>query len=374
MANEFFNEQLPGSKIKTRIVTSYFWKWAKVMVSQVKGRGNKIGYIDFFCGPGTYEDGADSTPVQIIKAALSDFEMSKMLVTVFNDGDAANVEKLQNEIAAIEGIQNLKYKPEVRNDNVGDEIVQEFKKMTIIPSLIFIDPFGYKGLSLDLIASVIKDWGCDCIFFFNYNRINAALNNPFMKAHVDALFGQATADLLRKEVKNLDPTKREKMILKYFQEELKKVKGDYFLSFKFYKQESNKTSHFIFFVSKHPLAYKLMKQTMADNCEAKGGIPTYEFNPNSKSVASQMDLFGNNHSYGIEELAHKLAELHKGECTNRKEIYEGHNIGTPYIESNYKDALLLLEQKGVISCIPPIDKRRKHQGKPTLGETVTINF
>lgn len=374
MLSDFFEEQHPGSKIKTQIVTGYFWKWAKVMISQVRGRGNKIGYIDFFCGPGTYDDGSESTPVQIIKAALSDPEMSQMLVTVFNDGDSTNVAKLQNEINEINGIEKLKFKPEVRNDKVGEEIALEFKKMSIIPSLIFIDPFGYKGLSLDLIASVIKDWGCDCIFFFNYNRINAAINNTFMKDHVDALFGKSTAPLLRHEVKKLNPVEREKLILKYFQDELTKVKGSYSLCFKFYKQESNKTSHFLFFVSKHPLAYKLMKQTMADNCGTRGGIPTYEFNPNKLFKVSQMDLFDNGDNYEIEALAMKLAEVYKGKSTNRKTIFENHNVGTPYIEANYKDALLLLEQMGLIICNPPVDKRRKYNGKPTLGETVTINF
>ncbi len=52
MAEDFFDEQLPGSKIKSKIVSSYFWKWAKVMISQVKSRGRKIGYLDFYCGPG----------------------------------------------------------------------------------------------------------------------------------------------------------------------------------------------------------------------------------------------------------------------------------------------------------------------------------
>src|SRR5207248_10024637 len=39
-------------------------------------------------------------------------------------------------------------------------------------TFLFVDPFGYKGLSLQLVNSVIKDWGCDCVFFFNYNRIS----------------------------------------------------------------------------------------------------------------------------------------------------------------------------------------------------------
>lgn len=59
------------------------------------------------------------------------------------------------------------------------------------------DPFGYKGLSWALIRSVIKDWGSDCVFFFNYSRINAGINNPIVNEHMEALFWEG--ELVRVE-------------------------------------------------------------------------------------------------------------------------------------------------------------------------------
>ena len=109
--DEFFDEQLPGSKIKSAIVSSYFWKWSRVMIPQVKSRGKKIGYIDFFSGQGKYDDGADSTPILIIKMAVSNQDLTEMLVTIFNDKNKANITKLEEEINNIEGVSNLKHKP-----------------------------------------------------------------------------------------------------------------------------------------------------------------------------------------------------------------------------------------------------------------------
>jgi three-Cys-motif partner protein len=372
MSEEFFEEQLPGSRIKSNIVYSYFWKWAKVISAQVRDRGKKIGYVDFFCGPGKYEDGSDSTPLLILKTALSNKEMSEMLVSVFNDKDPKNIEILEKEIESIDGIEGLRYRPRIMNNTVGEDIVELFKKIKLIPSLIFIDPFGYKGLTLDLIASTIKDWGCDCIFFFNYNRINAAIRNPFMEEHINSIFGRETADRLRGEVENLSPDQRETLVLKTFMDELKKVKGEYSISFKFYQDDGSKTSHFIFFVSKHPLAYHLMKQTMAENCEFYGGVPSYEYNP-MREKSNQADLFRDD-KYAIKELADILLKDYKGKTLSRKMIYESHNIGTPYIESNYKDALLYLEENNKIVIEPNLNNRRKYQGKPTLGENLTIKF
>ncbi len=45
---DFFEEQLPNSKVKSEIVSNYFVKWARIIKGQVRGRGDKLGYLDFF--------------------------------------------------------------------------------------------------------------------------------------------------------------------------------------------------------------------------------------------------------------------------------------------------------------------------------------
>jgi three-Cys-motif partner protein len=381
MPDDFFDEQLPGSKLKSKIVSSYFWRWASVM----KRRSQRVGYLDFFCGQGQYEDGSDSTPVLILKAAKDDPELSQKLVTIFNDKVHSNVDKLEGIVTSLRRISTLKYKPIFKKDIVGSDIVAEMRKTELIPSLIFIDPFGYKGLSLDLIASVIKDWGCDCIFFFNYNRINAALSNPVMVENVSDVFGEETATKLKREIKSMNPQQREHHILKYFENELKKVKGEFSIKFKFYQKQKNKTSHYLYFVSKHELGYKLMKDIMAGCCSRKGGIPTYEYRPDETfekkqdtiSGAIQTDLFGGipvDEDSGIRTLAKELSKVFQGRQVNITTVFQEHNIGTPYIEECYKKALLYLEKEGKVVCEPSFSKRRLHKGMPTLGESVTIKF
>jgi three-Cys-motif partner protein len=291
----FFDEQLPGSKVKSDIVSQYFHKWQKVIVGQVKRSNGNLGYLDFFCGPGKYDDGSDSTPLMILKQGIEDPYLRDHLVTLFNDQLPDNVQKLEQAIAGIPDIATLKHQPIVLNQTVGGEVVKIMKETNLLPSLVFIDPWGYKGLSLELIGSVIKDWGCNCIFFFNYNRINAAITNPFMRNHVNGLFGEARADMLRESVKHQDADKREKLVLNSFIEALKEIRGDHTWRFKFYQEEMDKTSHFIIFVSKHPLGYSLMKETMAANCERDHGVPIYAFKPGRSAIPPpiQMDLFGN---------------------------------------------------------------------------------
>src|SRR5579872_6854201 len=148
--NQFFDEIREQSQIKARIVAKYFWAWAKVVIPSTKQHSNRIAYIDLFAGPGRYEDGTLSTPLLVLKKAIEDKDMREMLVTLFNDRDAANVGKLKTAIAALPGIKTLKYAPQVSNEVVGDEIAKQFASLRLVPTFFFVDPWGYKGLSLKL--------------------------------------------------------------------------------------------------------------------------------------------------------------------------------------------------------------------------------
>ena len=164
----FFNEQREQSKVKATLVQKYFWAWARVILgAQARNprATKKIVYIDLFSGPGRYKDGAMSTPLLILEKAINDPAIAPYLVTMFNDKDTNNSNTLRNEIKNLPGINKLAYYPDIYNEVIGEDIVKWFNKINLAPTLFFVDPWGYKGLSLKLINSVLKNWGCDCIFF-----------------------------------------------------------------------------------------------------------------------------------------------------------------------------------------------------------------
>src|SRR5205823_1498044 len=136
---------------------------------------------------------------------------------------------------------------------VGAEIIKLIRKVQSIPTLLFADPWGYKGLSLQLINSVLRNWGCDCIFFFNYNRINMGLSNPYVEEHMVALFGKQRASALRQRLEGLEPEQREKTIVDEFTSALNEIGGTYVLPFNFKSDRRARTSHYLVFVCKHHL-------------------------------------------------------------------------------------------------------------------------
>ena len=153
--NKFFDETTEQSQAKTIIVAKYFGAWAKVIIPSVKKGSNRIAYIDLFAGPGRYKDGTKSTPLLVIEKALADPDMRNMLVTLFNDADSENSGSLSKAIQQIPNIENLKHQPLIENEVVGEKIVQMFENMRLVPTLFFVDPWGYKGLSLQLINAVL---------------------------------------------------------------------------------------------------------------------------------------------------------------------------------------------------------------------------
>jgi three-Cys-motif partner protein len=138
----FFGEEKDQSIIKAEIVQKYFFAWAKIMANQAE----KIAYIDLFAGPGRYETGKASTPLLVLEQAISDPAMCNRLVTIFNDKDEKHVNALETEINALPGVAKLKFKPVVHNHEIGDKVISDLESINLVPSLFFIDPFGYKGL------------------------------------------------------------------------------------------------------------------------------------------------------------------------------------------------------------------------------------
>ncbi|NJM59176.1 MAG: three-Cys-motif partner protein TcmP [Oscillatoriales cyanobacterium RU_3_3] len=379
--SSFFDESKDNSLVKSEIVAKYFWSWAKIMINTLKKakendnkkspkKDSKIAYVDLFSGPGSYQDGSKSTPLLILERAIADIDMSEMLVTLFNDKDLNNTQSLQQAIEFIPDISRLSYQPIILNKEVGEEIFQALQPIiNKVPTLFFIDPWGYKGLSLSLIRALIKGWGCDCIFFFNYNRINMGLNNPIVKEHMNSLFGKERADTLREELKPMQPEERESTIIEAICQALKDVGGSHVQDFCFKNASGSRTSHYLIFVSKNSRGHSIIKDIMAKKSSIfDRGVPSFEYNP---APAIQLSLFD---IKPPDELENMLLDEFAGQTLTMKEIYNQHHVGKRYISKNYKEALRKLEQQGKIIAEPPATGRKKNKGEITFGDKVRVTF
>lgn len=360
MCNTFFRESKEASKVKGQIVAKYFSAWAKIISNSTP---KDIAYIDLYCGQGRYEDGTESTPLLVLKEAIKDPRIHDRFISIFTDKEPEYIKRLQEEVDGLPEITVLKHKPQIKCLEISDQVVKIFKENHLLPSFIFIDPCGYKGLSLDLVNAAIKDWGCDCLFFFNYNRINAAIHNNKVEDHVVGIFGSERANNLQKLLIGLSPYKREKRILESLENALKETHGKYVQSFCIKDDDKDRTSHYLIFVTKNFKGYELMKEIMAKfSSDFPEEVPSFEFN-----LRTERNLF----DCPFKELKDTLLLEYAGKTKNMLEIYEQHSVGRCYIKKKYKQALLEFLHEGKIDVVKPNGKKPR---AGTMPDDCIITF
>ena len=348
---EFFHEQTEQSAVKAHIVSSYFTAWARV----IQKWNTPMGYIDLFCGPGKYGDNNDSAPLLIVKKVLSDPLLCSKIKMIFNDQDEHNIAVLKREIDALDVSGSLAQRIAYYNLTIDQDFSESLRITEGIPILSFVDPFGYKGLSLKLIDKLINNNGSDCIFFFNYNRINMALSNYKFDNHLEGLFGQNRTRIIKEKLCSLSALERESLIIQSLIDALREYKGRYVLPFKFYCKGKIRTSHFIIFVSKHPVACKIMKQILYTN-SAKDVDDvanfTFEDHKNFAHKVEQVSMFDTPMEFLIHEIQH-IDPIKSGRTIRVGDLCDQYDsdITSCFIGKNVKEALRRLEIAGKIEIV-----------------------
>jgi three-Cys-motif partner protein len=289
----------------------------------------------------------------------------------FNDADPKNARNLELAIRQTPGISGLTHQPIIENRVVDSSVAEELGNQALPPTFSFVDPWGYKGVSLKLVRALTKDWGCDCVIFYNYNRINAAIANDLVQSEMCDLFTTEGLLRLRKRLDGCDPRMREYVIIEEQAYELRSAGCTFVLPFRFTSPEQDRTSHYLLFVSKSAVGYKIMKEIMAkESSSHDDGVASFGYVPVQDDQLTL--LFGFNRP--LDSLGADLVERFCERELTVKQIFDLHNVGTPFVMPNYQSALKRLEQDGRISADPPRDKRPKRRGEVTFSENVRVKF
>ena len=367
---DFFEERLDQSEIKSRIVAKFFASWSRVILgaTQQAGRPRNLAYVELFCGPGQYDDGTKSTPLIVMEHIIETSDLRENVVTTFIDNDPNYTASLKHTMAAMPGYDTVKHPPRILCREVNSHTEEMLSNAKMVPTLSFIDPFGYKGLTMNLIKAISKDWGSDCIFFFNYRRINAAISNDNFVAHLAALFEQERAEQMRREVGAMRPAMRLDYILGKLNEVLAKNGLRYTIAFKFKEKKGNRTTYALVYVTKKPKGFCIMRDIMANESSSDShGVPTYEFCPSAKDVHPELDLDDR-----VGALANTLASKYAGRRIRVQDILDTEQP-TRFLDRNIKDAICRLELAGRLTAEPPAT-RRWRANQLTCGPNVVLTF
>jgi three-Cys-motif partner protein len=326
------------SLAKADLVSRYFGAWAAIMAKQ----SPRIGYVDLWCGPGRFGDGSASTPLLILQAALKSPAISAKLECVFNDADGLAIAELRRNVNELPGIGQLVHEPKYLENRVEDGAADWLESTKLIPSLLFLDPFGYKGLSQKLICAGLKDWGCDCIYFFNYNNVNRFIGADVVREPMLELFGEERGAALVDELRRLPSGERERRIVSELIAASCEHVRCHAQTFRFLTDERQRTSHYLIFLSKHPLGHLKFKEEAArvGRC-SPAGVPLFEYPKHDDQ--GELPL-----SDPLDDLVTALRLRFAGSTLSVESIIADHHVGTPYVARNYKAALKRLEAEGRI--------------------------
>src|SRR5262249_35097742 len=156
-----------------------------------------------------------------------------------------------------------------------------------------------------------------------------------VREHMDALFGPDRAEELRQRLSGMPSGERELTIVEELVEALKSIGGEFVLPFRFRNEEGSRTSHHLIFVSKHVRGYQIMKDMGArDSPAARGGAPSFDNTPADRHYPVLFE-----YSRPLDDLEGLLLERFAGRRLKMVQVYAEHNVGTPFVQANYKEAL-----------------------------------
>jgi three-Cys-motif partner protein len=352
--NQFFEKQTVSSKIKASIVSEYFPSYCKIIVK--KNMPKEIRYIDLFAGPGIYEDSNASTPILIGRHCNNDEFLKQKVKMIFNDNQHSTT--LEKNFCAEFPEGTFSKKPHFGKSTVGDnQAISDFLaanthtgKNNESPSLLFIDPFGYKGIETKILADFLKNWGNEIFLFVNTKRIHPALENEKFEGLMKDLFPTTLEKIKNDRRFKSTVAERLNLIINCLGDEYQSLLGGqiFYTAFKFQEEDSDATSHYILHITKGSRGYDLIKTTYNDFANVGtifDGVNTYTFD--AKKFENPVDELFDLKSINIDKLKDELCASFQNKTVSANELFEKHHTGSLYSRHHYTEALrrLVDEQK-----------------------------
>lgn len=334
----------------------------------MKKFNKKVVYLDLYAGKGKYESGEMSTAIRILAISANDSFLKKNLVSILNDVKESHCDNLAEVIKENSFSKKLHYSPKIMNRKVDVLFANDLNSIKKVPTLCFIDPYGYKGLSLTLIKAAIKDWGCDCILFFSTSGINRNILREDCHEDMITVFGRDSLAAIQMNIRQGSHF-RARIILDEYIKILKNLGAQYVLPLQINFPRSNRLSHHLIFMSKHFRGFDLIKKVLSRKCPDIDGITQYKFIEGWEKISIPRDLF---RKPPMQILGEKLLlRFDSSKLAVKKLVDTCHKEEWLYTDKNIKVSLGSLENEGLISVYAAVGKKRR---KGTFGDNTIIEF
>lgn len=342
------------TRAKHELLRRYLGAWFPILASS--GWNRRVLFLDGFSGPGVYAGGEPGSPLIALTTLVDHAHFPRLssteFVFLFVEADPARYASLEAEIAAFwsrrAGGQPKNIRVQLYNDefaSVATELVtytREQKKQ-LAPTLAFIDPFGWSGVPLALIADLLSFDKCEVLFNFMFDSVNrfVADERPGVARHFAELFGSGESE--HQAAAALKGENRKSFLRDLYMKQLREVAGfRHVRSFELMDIDRGRTAYFLMFGTRHHKGLEVMKDAMWALDPISGARFT-------GFAGAQQMLFGT--EVDVAPLRTALLGRFAGEAVSIETIERFVIEETDFKTTQYKKAVLKeLETEGVIAC------------------------
>jgi len=300
----------------------------------------RIVYLDGFAGRGRYNDGSEGSPLVALRTLLDHRYFPQMshreFIFYFVEANMENAASLQQEIDAFKA-SRPPWPTNIRDHVVNDEfdstanailaLLRE-QKRNLAPTFAFVDPFGYSGLPMGLLADLLAYPRTELFANFMVGHVQRFIRRDGQENAMRSLFGADVHQVLDGYNGQDD---RVQYLRGVYKKQLHELVGfDYVQSFGMINSTGN-MGYYLFHGTRHPLGVKLMKEAMW-NIDPGGG---YVF---SDRLADQDVLF--EREPDLTPLQRNLLRRYAGQQGVAVKAIEDHTLlQTPFRETHVRPVL-----------------------------------
>ena len=178
---------------KHLVLEHYLNAWFPIL-----GQGGwnpRIVFVDGFAGPGEYEDGEEGSPVVAMRVlAEHSARIKAEVVFFFIEKEHARAEHLKEVVAGWQSrvpenvtVEVLEGLFDESMTDVLDALDEQGDQMA--PAFVMIDPFGVKGLPMEVIRRILANPSCEVYVSFMWETMKRFVTQRELETSLDELFG-----------------------------------------------------------------------------------------------------------------------------------------------------------------------------------------
>ena len=251
----------PHSAAKHTLLKLYLDRWFPILGKYHQS----INYVDGFAGPGEYSGGEKGSPVLAIESAIEHVNRKTLpsnvrVNFVFVESNKKHATHLKQQLAKMALPQQFTIEV---NDGTFCDTMNDFldridsQKKSPPPTLAFVDPFGFSGIPMSLMARILKYPRCEVFINIMVEFINRFILHPNagVTSHLSETFG--TSDVF--DIPNLDGTRLEQLLSLYRRQLRQHAK--FVGRFDMHGRRDQKT-YSLFFATNASKGFEKMKEAM----------------------------------------------------------------------------------------------------------------